>query len=141
MTDLKKLDVSLTKHGSHKIAILLRKYDKDNVLKHVRDSEPNINIALSQAKKILSAGRQGRVPDLWDKARQNGDETIDALVLIAIILSHRALITAITNSSDRHRFTGAIKRSQFRIDKEFTNIRGSIDELGYSIERTKDYFR
>jgi hypothetical protein len=138
MTDLKKLKVSLTKHGAHKIAILLRKYDKDSVLKHVKDEDLNVDIDLSQAKKNLSVN-EGRVPDLWNKARRNGNETIDALVLVAIILSHHELISVIKNSSAKHRFEGTIMRNQFSNVKAFTNFAGIIDELGYSIEHTMDH--
>ena len=110
MTDLRKLKVSLTKHGSHKIAVLLRKYDKDEVLKHLEHSEPGVNIELAQAKKNLSVNEQGRVPDLWNEARLSGNKTIDALVLISIILSHYELITAMQNSTARYRFSGIVKR-------------------------------
>jgi hypothetical protein len=140
MTDLRKLNVSLTKHGSHKIAGLLRKYDKDSVLKHVKNSDLNVDIDLSQAKKNLSTSK-GQVPDLWNKARQNGNTTIDAVVLIAIILSHHELISVLKNSSSRLRFEGTIRRSDFKSEKVFTNLAGIIYELGYSIEHTKDHVR
>lgn len=143
MTDLKKLDVSLTKHGSHKIGILLRKYDKDEVLKHLRNSEPGVNIELAQARKNLSVNRKEVVPDLWNRARENGKEAIDALVFISIILSHHELIEVMQNSTDRYGFSGTITRNQFQNEKAYTNLAGIIDELEYSTEysKGKDYIR
>lgn len=34
-----RLNVSLTKHGAHKVALLLRKYGKDDVLDHAEGKE------------------------------------------------------------------------------------------------------
>ncbi len=142
MTDLTKLNVSLTKHGAHKIALLLRKYDKDNILLHLENSEPGVNIELAQAKKNLSVSRRGGVvPDLWNDARQKGSETIDALVLVSIILSHHELIDAIRNSAARYRFAGTVKRAQLQNEKAYTNLAHTIEELGYSTEHSKDHIR
>lgn len=95
MTNLSKLNVSLTKHGAHKIALLLAKYDKDEVLNHLWGTDEGINIESAQAHKNLSVTAAGKVPDVWNKAREQGEETINALVLIAIIFSHNALIREI----------------------------------------------
>jgi len=112
MTELSKLDVSLTKFGAHKVAILLRKYDKDEVLAHLEGSEPGVNIELAQTKKNLSASGIGGVPELWNEARQRGSETIDALVLVAIILSHHQLIEAVKCSTAKSGFAGTVNRGQ-----------------------------
>lgn len=141
MTDLTKLKVSDTKHGAHKIAVLLRKYDKDEILKHLKHSEPGVNIDLPQAKHNLSVSRRGVVPDLWNEARKKGGETIDALVLVSIILSHHQLIDALRNSASKYRFAGTVKRAQFRTDKAYTNLAHTIEELGYSTEHSKDFVR
>lgn len=135
-TDLRKLTVSLTKHGAHKIANLLTKYDKDNILNNLWGSEPGIKIERAQAKKNLSADRIGNVPDIWNDARGCGQETINALVLIAIIFSHHRLIEAFQNGSDKSPFAGAISRKQFSDEKEFTNIAHSVEMLGYSTAHT-----
>lgn len=141
MTDLTKLKVSDTKHGAHKIAVLLRKYDKDEILEHLKHSEPGVNIDLPQAKHNLSVSRGGVVPDLWNEARKRGSETIDALVLVSIILSHHQLIDALRNSASKCRFAGTVKRAQFRTDKAYTNLAHTIEELGYSTEHSKDFVR
>jgi len=94
MIDVTKLSVSLTKHGAYKVALLLRDYDKDQVLKHLSDSVAGINIESAQAKKTLAADQHGKLPDFWNEARARGSETIDATVLLAIIVSHQNLIAA-----------------------------------------------
>lgn len=139
MTDLHKLNVSLTKHGAHKVAALLKKYGANEVLKHLTSSEPGINIESAQAKKTLSANKQGKVPDVWKEAQQQGSETIDALVLIAIIFSHYKLISAMQSSSDKRHFSGTIKRGEHIDDKVYTNFAHIIEELGYSTEHSVDH--
>ena len=55
MTELSKLKVSLTKHGAHKVAALLREYPIDEVLAHVSDNALDIKIEFAQARRNLSA--------------------------------------------------------------------------------------
>jgi hypothetical protein len=137
-TNLARLDVSLTKHGAHKVAQLLKKYDKDEVLEHVSGSEPGVNIARSQAVKTLAA-RAGIVPDVWTKARQRGSETINALVLVAIIYSHHGLIRAMQESTNKRPFCGRIERGKNVDGKAFTNFANNIEELGFSTEHSPDH--
>lgn len=138
-TDLRKLTVSLTKHGAHKLASLLIKYDKDQVLDHLRDSESGITIEVAQARKNLSVDANGKVPDVWNEARCWGQQAIDALVLIAIIFSHYRLIEAFRNASEKMPFRGTIRRSQFSDEKEFTNLKHILEQLGYSTTVHLDY--
>lgn len=139
MTDLRALNVSLTKHGAHKIAALLKKYDKDEVLNHLSGSEPGINIESAQAKKTLSVTGRNKVPELWLTAQQNGGETIDALVLVAIIFSHYQLIDAMKGGAGRRPFSGTIKRGKHLDGKAFTNFACIIEELGYSTEHSSTH--
>lgn len=139
MTDLRRLNVSLTKHGAHKIAMLLAKYDKDEVLKHLSDSEPGVNIEFAQAKKTLSADSRGTVPDLWKSAQQRGSETINALVLLAIIFSHHELIDVMARAAQKRQFAGRILRGKGIEGKAYTNFAHIIEELGYSTEHTVDH--
>lgn len=69
---LKRLNVSLTKHGAHKVALLLHKYGKDEALGRTRGKEPGIKIDLAQARKNLSVGPRGRVPEVWNRVRALG---------------------------------------------------------------------
>jgi hypothetical protein len=136
MTDLRRLDVSLTKHGAHKVATLLKTYEKDKILKKLSGSVPGINIELAQAKKTLAASNAGVVPELWTEAKQRGGETVDALVLIAIIFSHHQLIRAMQRSSNKQPFAGRIKRGKDIDGKAFTNFAHIIEELGFSTEHS-----
>lgn len=140
MTNLTKLTVSLTKHGAHKIAILLKKYDSKNILMHLSDSVPGVNIERAQAIKNLSANSKEIVPDVWDEARGRGDATINALVLIGIIFSHYSLIKAMRDSTSAHvPFTGSIIRGEHLSGKAFTNFAHTIEELGYSTKHSKNH--
>lgn len=136
MTDLRKLNVSLTKHGAHKIAALLKKFDKDEVLKHLSGSEPGINIESAQAKKTLSVTGRNKVPDLWREAQLRGGETIDALALLAITFSHYKLIDAMKAGAGKRPFLGTVKRGKHIDGKAYTNFACIIEELGYSTEHS-----
>lgn len=138
MTDLRQLTVSLTKHGAHKIAALLKKYDKDEILLHL-DTEPGINIESAQAKKTLCANSRGAVPEVWKRAQQRGNETVDALVLVAIIFSHHELISAMKGSTGGRPFAGTITRGKGLDGKAYTNFAHIVEELGYSTEHSADH--
>ncbi|MBT9154881.1 MAG: hypothetical protein DDT39_01567 [Firmicutes bacterium] len=136
MIELSRLAVSLTKHGAHKIAALLKKYDKDEILDRLEGVEPGINIEEAQARKNLSVDRFGKVPEVWNKARAAGGESIDALVLIGIIFSHHDLLTALREARTG-RFRGTIERGKRLDGKAFTNTAHIIEELGYSVSHTQ----
>jgi hypothetical protein len=139
MINVGALNVSLTKHGAHKVATLLRKYDKDQVLGHLEGSEPGVNIESAQAKKTLAANSAGKVPDFWNDARARGSEAIDALVLLAIIVSHHRLIAAMQGAMDKGLFSGRINRGAYLDGKAFTNFAHIIEELAYSTEHSPDH--
>lgn len=141
MIDLNLLKVSLTKHGAHKLALLLRKYEASVLLKHLWGSIEDVKIEVVQAKKNLSV-RGDVVPPVWDKARALGDSAIDALVLIAIIFSHHNLISVMIASSDENvPFAGTIIRGRHLDGKAFTNFAHTLDELGYATEHSKNHLR
>lgn len=139
MTNLRQLNVSLTKFGAHKLAKLLRKYDGDEVLNHLWGSETGINIEAAQAKKTLSVGSNGEVPSLWTEVKPLGPKAIDALVLIAIIFSHHRLITTLQQSASRRSFRGSVVRDQPLDSKEFTNIASAFEDLGACSKRTLNH--
>lgn len=139
MTDLRKLNVSLTKHGAHKIAALLKKYDKDEVLNHLSNSVPGINIEAAQARKTLSVTGRDKVPELWREAQLRGSETIDALVLLAITFSHHRLIDAMKGGAGKRPFSGTVKRGKHIDGKAYTNFACVVEELGYSTEHSKTH--
>jgi len=138
MLNLNKLRVSLTKHGAHKIAILLKKYDKDTILDQLQGVEPGINISTSQAKKNLSVTGAGEVPEVWNKARVAGSESIEGLVFFGVILSHHRLIEAM-RAGRAAPLRGQIKCGEVLSGKEFTNFACIIEELGYSVSHAPDH--
>lgn len=139
MLDLSKLSTSLTKHGAHKIALLIEKHDPDKVLSLLWGKVHGINIEEVQARKNLSAGATGlAVPAVWKEAKARGSETINALVLIAIIFSHNQLIRAMREGG-KSNFTGRITRDVQLDGKAYTNFAHTLEELGYSTAHTKDH--
>ena len=136
MTNLAKLKVSLTKHGAHKLAILFRYFDSSEVLNNLWGKVPGVKIDKPQALKNLSASG-GKVPSLWDEARARGEDTVNGLVLIAIIFSHHKLIEAMMSSSDEKLpFCGAVVRGKHLSGKAFTNFAHTLEELGFTTGHT-----
>jgi hypothetical protein len=136
MTDLSRLKVSLTKHGAHKVAPLLKKYRPDRVLRRLSGSQPGINIEAAQARATLAA-RDGVVPPLWFQAKRLGPSAINALVFVAIVLSHHRLLEAMRRSQKRKAHRGTIVKGRILDGKEFTNFSDDIKQLGFSARRTQ----
>ena len=137
MIDLGKLTVSLTKHGAHKIDYLLERFDKDHIIENVENTIPGINIDAAQVSNILGVDKNGVVPAVWNKVRSNQDER-HALVFLAIIFSHYKLIEAMSQSSDRGKFSGTIVRGRVLNGKEFTNFSHTIHELRFAMSSNED---
>jgi hypothetical protein len=137
MIDLGKLRVSLTKHGAHKVADLLLRFDAQDVLSNLSDSIPGVKIDSVQARKNLSASSTGAVPSVWNQARAAGHESINALVLIAIIFSHGQLIQAM-RAARTASMRGTVVRGQVIDEKAFTNFAHTIEQLGYSVSHSAD---
>lgn len=131
MTDLRNLKVSLTKHGAHKIADLIKAFPRDLVLQNIWDQYQSIKINLAQTKRNLSAQPNGTLPYIWDEVRKLGDEHVNDLVLLAIIFSHHRLIETMIQSSTSEK-NGTILRGKVIDDKEFTNFACVLDELGFA---------
>ena len=132
-TDLSKLKVSLTKHGALKIAYLLQKFDKDDILNHLGGDYMDITIDDAQTRKILSIIGKNPAPDLWNEIKKYGLEDIYDLVFIAIVFSHNELITALRNGITEG---CVIWRGSVIDGKAYTNFAGIIDEFGFAIEHT-----
>ena len=128
MTDLSKLKVSLTKHNAHKIARLLKDYKVDQILDRLQE----VHAEEAQAHKNLSIQTGDKVPGVWARVKNLGDNAIDALVLVGIIFSHHALISAMNNASARTGFAGRIERGVQLDNKAYTNFARIIDQLGYA---------
>jgi hypothetical protein len=85
MTNLKRLSVSLTKHGAHKVASLLEKVAIENVIQSTWHTVRGINIDSAQAKKTLSASEDGVLPDVWLSAKEAGTKTLRGMILLGIV--------------------------------------------------------
>jgi hypothetical protein len=130
MTNLSNLSVSLTKHGAHKIATLLKSVPANTLLTKLNGSVKNVYIDHIQAQKNLSA-QSGKVPSVWSSVQALGPDAIDALTLFAIIFSHKKLIDAMTQSSTAP-CVGTIKRNEHLSGKEFTNFSHTLTQLGFA---------
>jgi hypothetical protein len=128
MTDLDRLTVSLTKHNAHKVAGLL----KDHAAAGVFDRLDEVHAERTQARKNLSTLPDDTLPPVWSKVQKLGEDAIDALVLVAIIFSHRDLIKAMQAASGRDGFSGRIERGKQLEGKAYTNFVRIIDQLGYA---------
>jgi hypothetical protein len=139
MTDLSSLTVSLTKHGAHKIAALLNKFEPDNVLENTWDTFGGIKIDQAQARKNLSALHDDRLPGVWNEVKHRGRATINAAVLIGIIFSHHELIQAMIVGSAGNG-QGTIKKEQFNARKAYSNLKNDFIELGFATDNDEDKF-
>lgn len=128
MTDLKRLKVSLTKHNAHKVARLLKQYPAAEVFERLSE----VNAEAAQARKNLSVLTGDVLPPVWRKAQSLGGDAVDALVLVAIIFSHRDLIEAMSNASSRSGLSGRIERDRQLSGKAYTNFVRIVDQLGYA---------
>jgi|TARA_R100000501_G_C2627314_1_gene121237 hypothetical protein len=139
MTNLNRLNVSLTKHGAHKVARLVHNLPLDQVLGSVSSDELNVHIDLGQTKKVLSIYNGSEIPKFWAFAKKQGPETINALTLISFIFAHHELISSFAGTTDpTHK--GRIKREKLSNGKAFTNLSNNTLELGYSTHQETEYF-
>ena len=135
-TDLQKLRVSLTKHGTHKIAYLIQEFDKDDILSHLAGDHMDIHIDHAQVSNILSINSAGEVPEIWNNIKNFGEQDIYDLVLIANIFSHVDLINTMIRAIENNCI---INRGDIIDGKAYTNFAHTIDQLGFSIEHTPDF--
>lgn len=131
MTNLNRLRVSLTKHNAHKVAALLKKYPAADVFKHLGE----VKAEAAQTRRNLSVLQGDALPPLWGKAQALGEEAIDALMLVAIIFSHHALIRAVIEAPRRRGFTARVERAQLHPVKAYTNFAQVVDQLGFAARR------
>ena len=135
-TVLKKLIVSLTKHGAHKIAFLLQKFDKDDILNHLKGDYMDIHIDSAQTRGILSINQAGIAPDLWNDIKKYGLEDVMDLVFVAIVFSHHDYIDAFKKGISEK---CVIKRGDVIYGKAYTNFAYIIEQFGFAIDHTSEY--
>ncbi len=138
--NLKRLNVSLTKHGAHKVAKLVDKLPLSEVMDNVDNAELNVHIDLALTKKVLSVYKNNSpVPQFWEFAKKQGPDAINALTLLSIIFTHHELISIFSDATtDKHQ--GTVSRASFSNEKAFTNMSNNMLELGYSTDQQRTSF-
>lgn len=126
---LDALAVSLTKNGYLKVSEIIKKHPRNEILNNISGVYEGINIDPAQIKNMLSYDEStNQFPEVWDEIRAYGPDAIDALVLISIIYSHKALIEVFSNSK-LSEMRGCLKRDDLT-DKTYTNLIYSMSHLG-----------
>ncbi|WP_219861511.1 hypothetical protein [Vreelandella piezotolerans] len=132
-----KKNSSLTKHGAHKINVLLKTFGAEGVLDNLGGGLDDVHIDLPQAKKNLSA-YNGIVPQFWNDAATSGDRALNGLVFIAIVLSHSDLVQAMKRGALGN-CKGRIEKGEVIDHKAFTNFKHTIEELGFATGSSTSY--
>lgn len=128
-TGLGALKVSLTKNGYFKVAEIIKKHPRDEILQNINGVYPDINLEAAQIKGMLSFDESvGEFPEVWDDVRPLGEKAIDALVFISIIYSHHTLIDVLAKSK-LSEMRGCLKRDDLG-DKAYTNLVYSMSKQG-----------
>ena len=131
MPGLDELKVSLTKNGFFKIAGVIARNPRNEVLNHINGAGEDPSLDRAQTINILSGELDsGQLPEVWDQVRALGEPAVNALVLIAIIFSHRTLIETFQEASTGE-MRGVLGRSMLD-DKVFTNIAYTLAQAGVS---------
>lgn len=120
MVNLDRLRVSLTKNGYLKIADVVKRHPRWEVLENIHGVYRGINLARSQAANIMGEDLSGDVPEFWDEIRSFDEKTIDAFTLTAIIMSHVDLIRLLAESAQGD-MKGHLRRGRIG-EKAYTNL-------------------
>jgi hypothetical protein len=135
MTDLKKLRVSLTKQGAHKILPVILANPTSDVIAATALLPKGQKVNTGHIRNILSAEANDVLPDIWQTAKVHSEETLRHLLLLAIVFSHHELIYAFA-ADDRTDGKGTVNRTDVANVKTFTNIRGEAVNLGQATHQT-----
>ncbi|TKG91462.1 hypothetical protein EYV94_20755 [Puteibacter caeruleilacunae] len=121
--------VSLTKNGYFKLAKLIRRYKRTEIL----DNLAEINLNFTQARKML-AGRKDNhnLPEAWDTIKDYNEPALYSLLLFSIIFSHKNFITLFKNATNAE-MKGAIKRDPDDV-KTYTNLAYALNEGGLATD-------
>lgn len=120
MVNLDRLRVSLTKNGYLKIANVVMRHPRWEVLDNIHGVYRGINLARSQVANILGADITGDPPEFWDEIRSRGERAIEAFTLTAIIFSHVDLIQLLAGAAQGD-YKGHLRRGQMG-QKAYTNL-------------------
>jgi hypothetical protein len=110
------------------VAALLKQYPASEIF----DRLDEVAADAGQARKTLSVFAGDALPPVWSKAQALGPDAVDALMLVALLFSHHALIRVMIDAEQRRGFSGQIARNQLQPVKAYTNLAQWIDQLGYA---------
>ena len=100
MAGLSELTVSLTKNGYYKVAEVIKRHSRHEVLDNISGVHEGINLNRAQIANMLSADPStDELPEEWDDIRAFGDRAIESFTFIAILFSHENLIVSFANAS------------------------------------------
>jgi hypothetical protein len=129
MPGLHELNVSLTKNGYFKVADVIEKHPRHEVLDNIRGTYVGVNLDRAQIANMLSADPSTKeLPEEWDEIRNYSKRAIDALVFISILFSHHTFITVFAKSRTAE-MRGVLHREDLG-DKAYTNVVYSMQILG-----------
>ena len=131
MTGLDALTVSLTKNGYFKVAQVVEAFPADQVLANLHKKIEGVDLAESQIANMLSADKNGQLPEVWNEVRSLGGAAIRALVFISIVYSHKELIKGLANAKTAE-MQGVLRRDDFG-EKDFTNLVFSMGSMGLCV--------
>lgn len=127
---LEALRVSLTKNGYFKVSEVIKNHSRNKILENISGVYPEINLETAQIKGMLSYDDdKGEFPEVWDEVREYDEKSIEALVFISIIFSHKLLIEVLS-SSKISEMRGLVSRDSFNNNKVYTNLVYSMSSLG-----------
>jgi hypothetical protein len=129
MLKLDRLRVSLTKNGYLKIAELVEKFPREQILDNLDGKVRGVRLVDSQVANILSRDDvTHEIPGFWDGIRQHDKDAIRSFVMLAVIFSHHKLITLFRTTS-QGKMCGCITRDDLT-PKEYTNLSYAMAEAG-----------
>ncbi|MFZ6849039.1 McrB family protein [Undibacterium sp. RuRC25W] len=130
MSGLNELKVSLTKNGFQKIADVIIRHPRHEILKNLNGVYPDINLDRGQIINMLSGNPDTEeFPDVWDDIRTFGDDQVRALTFVAILYSHNLLITTFAKSKTGE-MRGTLHRNALGNEKAYTNIAYTMQSFG-----------
>ncbi|NQV23008.1 MAG: hypothetical protein HQ518_01465 [Rhodopirellula sp.] len=137
MSGLGELRVSLTKNGYYKVADVLKRHPRGEVLDNISGQYEGINLDRAQILNMLSGNEStGELPDEWDEVRVLGDRPVEVLTFIAILFSHEDLIRSFAAASTGE-MRGTITREALG-QKAYTNLVYSMETAGLCVLRRGD---
>lgn len=128
MVALDNLKVSITKNGYMKLAEVVKRHPRDEVLDNIRGTYVGINLIRSQISNIMDESVTGEVPEFWDDIRKFNEAAIESFVFVAVVFSHGSLINALKDSSVGD-MRGYLQRSSFKTPKVYMNLQYAMSSI------------